>query len=129
MEATRRTLAATLTRFMGASVSRITRSGCRTNTIRLRRSGRMDPDELVAALGRAIRTVRDDRRLSQEAIEREAGVHRNYVGGIERGERSPSVIAVARIARALDVSVADLFALAEGRLGEVPRRRDSTSGT
>jgi transcriptional regulator with XRE-family HTH domain len=47
----------------------------------------------------------------------ETGIHRNYIGGIERGERSPTVAAVATLADALDVSLADLFRQAERATG------------
>jgi transcriptional regulator with XRE-family HTH domain len=43
----------------------------------------------------------------------ETGVHRNYIGGIERGERSPSVEAIVKLAEALDVTLSDLFRRAE----------------
>lgn len=43
----------------------------------------------------------------------ETGVHRNYIGGIERGERSPSVAAIITLADALRVPLADLFRQAE----------------
>lgn len=36
-------------------------------------------------------------------------MHRNYVGGIERGERSPTVLTVSKLADALEVSLGDLF--------------------
>jgi transcriptional regulator with XRE-family HTH domain len=51
--------------------------------------------------------------MTQEALSLETGVHRNYIGGIERGERSPSVAAIIKLADALDVSVSDLFRKAE----------------
>ncbi len=57
--------------------------------------------------------ARLDRGFTQEALSLETGVHRNYIGGIERGERSPSVAAVAKLAGALDVSLSDLFRRAE----------------
>lgn len=60
--------------------------------------------------------LRKERDLSQEQLSLETGIHRNYIGGIERGERSPTVMAVAALASALGVSLADLFKRAE-RLG------------
>ena len=57
--------------------------------------------------------MRSKRGVSQETLSLETGVHRNYIGGIERGERSPSVAAVAKLADALEISLADLFRKAE----------------
>jgi transcriptional regulator with XRE-family HTH domain len=51
--------------------------------------------------------------MTQEALSLETGVHRNYIGGIERGERSPSVEAIIKLAEALDVTLPDLFRRAE----------------
>jgi transcriptional regulator with XRE-family HTH domain len=67
---------------------------------------------LLVALGRALRDVRLERRLSQEALSLRTGVHRNYIGGIERGERRPRVETIAVLAEALDIKVSDLFRLA-----------------
>jgi len=69
----------------------------------------------LQGLGRALQEARDKRGLTQEALSLETGVHRNYIGGMERGERSPSVAAVVKLADALGVAVADLFREAEKR--------------
>jgi transcriptional regulator with XRE-family HTH domain len=56
-----------------------------------------------------------ERRMSQEELSLRTGVHRNYIGGIERAERSPTVVTIGTIANALDVPVSELFRLAEER--------------
>ena len=57
-----------------------------------------------------MRRLRQERQLSQEALAERAGIHRNYVGGIERLERNVGIDNVERIARALAVSVPELLA-------------------
>ena len=59
--------------------------------------------------GDRVRQLRSDRRLSQEEMAHRAGVHRTYLGGIERGERNPSLRNIAAIAKALGVSLSELF--------------------
>ncbi|MEX1142302.1 MAG: helix-turn-helix transcriptional regulator [Thermoleophilaceae bacterium] len=71
---------------------------------------------LLQALGDVLREVRAERGLSQEELGLRTGVHRNYVGGIERGERSPTVVVVATLAEELDTSLHVLFERAESRL-------------
>jgi transcriptional regulator with XRE-family HTH domain len=66
-----------------------------------------------AALGRAVREVRADRRLSQEQLAHLSGLDRSYVGGIERGERNPSYANLRKIADALGVPSSALLARAE----------------
>ena len=65
------------------------------------------------AFGRAIRDLRADRGLSQEQLGYDSGLHRTYIGGIERGERNPSLANILRIAEALGVSPSDLLAATE----------------
>ena len=71
------------------------------------------PDRLLVGLGKAIRELRTERGWSQEDLSLKTGVHRNYIGGIERAERKPTVETVAILAAALDLSVAELLARAE----------------
>jgi transcriptional regulator with XRE-family HTH domain len=60
-------------------------------------------------LGAAIRTARQERGLSQEALADAAGIDRSHMGKIERGERNVSLLNVARVSDALEVSVSWLM--------------------
>ncbi|NLT06772.1 MAG: helix-turn-helix transcriptional regulator [Solirubrobacterales bacterium] len=66
--------------------------------------------ELQRRVGRNLRAHRDARGLSQEAFAEVAGVHRTYMGGIERGERNLTLKAVERIAGRIGVDPLDLLA-------------------
>lgn len=68
---------------------------------------------LQKQFGRRIRELRLSRGLSQEELAFKAKVHRTYLGGIERGERNPSLKNIAEIAKALGVSLGQLFEKAE----------------
>jgi transcriptional regulator with XRE-family HTH domain len=59
--------------------------------------------EECLAFGRAVRRRRAEVGLSQEALADRAGIHRTYIGGIERGERNPTLLMIHRLARALGV--------------------------
>lgn len=60
-------------------------------------------------LGIRVRDLRQERRLSQEALADAAGIGRSYMSGIERGVRNCSTLHLLRIARALHVNVSELF--------------------
>jgi transcriptional regulator with XRE-family HTH domain len=75
----------------------------------------MAPDPLLQALGEALRDQRIRTRHSQESLSLQTGVHRNYIGGIERAERRPTVQMVATLAVALGVRPSELLAEAERR--------------
>lgn len=66
-------------------------------------------DELLKAIGAKVRTIREARGASQEAFARDVGMDRAYMGKIERGTQNISVVTAARIAAALDVSLAELL--------------------
>lgn len=61
------------------------------------------------AFGRRVRELRKERGLSQEELAHRAGMHSTYLGGIERGERNPALLNISKIARALRVTIQDLF--------------------
>lgn len=65
------------------------------------------PDLL--AIGMRVRAARQLVGLSQEELAHHSGLHRNYIGGIERGERNVGILALVEIARALQVSPAAFF--------------------
>jgi transcriptional regulator with XRE-family HTH domain len=59
--------------------------------------------------------MREERGFSQEGFALEAGVHRTYVGGIERGERNPSFSSLLRLAAVLEVPPSVILREAESR--------------
>lgn len=67
--------------------------------------------DLQRTLGRNLRAYRSGRGLSQEAFADVLGVHRTYMGGLERGERNLTLKAVERIAASLGVDPLNLLTL------------------
>ena len=55
--------------------------------------------ELQRTVGRNLRAIRESRGLSQEAFADILGVHRTYMGGIERGERNLTLRSLERMAK------------------------------
>jgi transcriptional regulator with XRE-family HTH domain len=76
-----------------------------------RRSKPRSPEH--AALGEAVRRLRLEAEMSQEALAEAAGTDLTQVGGIERGVRNPSYTTMLRLAAALGTSVGGLTTLAD----------------
>jgi len=64
---------------------------------------------IKAEVGAKVRSLREKRGWSQEELGFESGLHRNYVGGVERGERNIAVVNLERLAQALGVRPRDLL--------------------
>jgi transcriptional regulator with XRE-family HTH domain len=60
--------------------------------------------DLQRTVGRNLRAYREAKGLSQEAFADELGVHRTYMGGIERGERNLTLKSLERIAERIELN-------------------------
>lgn len=74
---------------------------------------RKPSNSLVTALAKNIRRLRHEQSLSQEELADICGLHRTYVGSVERGERNVTLSSLELFAKALDVSVADLLSTSD----------------
>ena len=59
--------------------------------------------------GQRLAELRRERRWSQERLAQRARLHRTYVGRVERGEQNISLENIARLARAFDLRISQLF--------------------
>ena len=69
----------------------------------------MDDKDIKNEVGRRVRQRREKAGLSQEELGFKSGLHRNYIGGIERGERNVAVVNIAKLAKALGTRPRDLL--------------------
>ncbi len=75
---------------------------------------------ILRQIGLNVRHLRLGREMSQEALAFEADIALNYLSGIERGLRNPTVLVIDRLAKALDVPLA-LLVVATQERGPLPR--------
>ena len=65
--------------------------------------------EIQKAFGKAVREARLRSNMSQESLAEASGLDRTYIGGVERGERNPSLVALKKIASGLGLKLSNLF--------------------
>jgi len=69
-----------------------------------------DPkSEVLTTFGKRIQELRKQRGMTQEQLADAASLHRTYIGMIERAEKNITLINIEKLAKALKVSIRDLF--------------------
>lgn len=81
----------------------------------------MAEETLAEGFGRLVRRLRKERGFSQEEFAFRVGVHRTYMGDIERGEKNVTLVTADKLARGLDLTLAEL-------LSELERGSDAPDG-
>jgi len=64
-------------------------------------------DPVLVRIGENLRIAREKRGLSQEELAFQAGVHRTYVGGVERAEYNVTVLTLLRFTKTLGITLQD----------------------
>ena len=75
----------------------------------------LDERDFLRDLGSRARSRREGLGLTQAQLAGQCGLHRTFIGSVERGERNVSVLNLRLIARALRVSLSELLAGTEGK--------------
>lgn len=70
-------------------------------------------DEVRARFGAALRDWRVRRKLTQEALAERSGLSYKFVGEVERGKGNPTLTTISKLAKALEIGPAELFATAD----------------
>lgn len=65
----------------------------------------MQKEPILVLFGRNVQTIRKEQGLSQERLADKAGVHRTYIGMIERAEKNITLCNIERIAKALNIHI------------------------
>lgn len=64
---------------------------------------------IIIEFGKVVQKLRKERGITQEELSFRAGLHRTYIGMIERGEKNITLANIEKIANALNVSLKELF--------------------
>ena len=67
----------------------------------------------LVSLGKTIRSLRADRKISQETLAYAANLDRSYMGGIERGEHNITILNLMKVAAQLDIKISELLEKAD----------------
>jgi len=65
--------------------------------------------EILEVFGKRLKTLRKERKMTQEELADKLGLHNSYIGLLERGERIPSLLTLDKIAKYFGVKPADLI--------------------
>jgi len=65
--------------------------------------------DIRSRLGKKIKKIRQQKKMSQETLAFDSNLHRTYISDVERGVRNVSIINIEKIAKALNVSLKQLM--------------------
>lgn len=68
-------------------------------------------NDILTQFGSRVKELRIKNKLTQEQFAQKTGLHKNYIGMVERGERNPSLINIQIIAKGLNVTISELMLL------------------
>lgn len=66
-------------------------------------------NDILTQFGSRVKELRTKNKLTQEQFAQKTGLHKNYIGMVERGERNPSLINIQIIANGLNVTISELM--------------------
>ena len=66
-------------------------------------------EKILTLFGARLKCLRQEKDLTQEQFALKCGLHKNYIGMVERGERNPSLLNIAKIAKSLEIPISDLL--------------------
>ena len=68
----------------------------------------MKKNPVLVTLGKNVRDLREQNKLTQESLAERSGLDPSYISGIERAVRNPSVVSLSRLARGLNQTVSEI---------------------
>lgn len=69
----------------------------------------MDKNPLLIKFGKRVQQLRKELGISQEKLAEYAGVHRTYIGMIERGEKNITLLNLEKLSHALNINISELL--------------------
>lgn len=66
-------------------------------------------ESILVKFGQKVRELRQERNLTQQQLAEISGLHKNYIGMVERGERNPSLVNIDILAKSFEISISELM--------------------
>jgi transcriptional regulator with XRE-family HTH domain len=66
-------------------------------------------EQILIDFGRRLKDLRLSQNLTQEDLAEKSGLHKNYIGMVERGERNPSLVNISLISKSLKNDLSELL--------------------
>lgn len=66
-------------------------------------------EQILIEFGKRLRELRLSQNLTQEDLAEKSGLHKNYIGMVERGERNPSLVNLKILADSFNLNLSELF--------------------